>query len=208
MMRAGIVQPICAILVGLLAAPLGFAQNPAPAVPAAPAPPVNTTPLGIFVLEGNNAVNSTSLVRTVSPVVEIRDSNDFPVEGATVIFTLPSEGPGGAFAKGGKTYSTRSDARGQAASAPIIPVGEGKFQIVVTASLGDRKGQTAIIQTNASGSYSGPPSPSRPFYKRKLFWAVVGGAAIAAVVVVVLNKGGSKSSNSTVVVTPGPPVFH
>jgi hypothetical protein len=71
--------------------------------------------------KGDKAVNSLPLLRTVAPVVEIRDSNDFPVEGATVVFTLPASGPGVTFLGGAASVTIRFDARGQAAAPVIVP---------------------------------------------------------------------------------------
>jgi hypothetical protein len=217
MIRAGLAHPVCAILIVLLAAPSGFAQPPVAVPPAPTAPPTATpatspplpqvppTPLTIVILEGNNAVNSIPLVSSTAAVVEVRDSNDYPIEDASVTFTLPDRGPGGVFAQGAKTFSTKSDARGQASAPVIIPTGAGKFKIVVTAIAGDRKGQTVVSQTNSEGSYTGPAMPSRPWYKKKLFWFLAGGVVVAVVVVVVLLH--SSSSGSTIVVTPGAPVI-
>jgi hypothetical protein len=216
MIRAGLAHPLCAILSILLAAPPGFAQvapvaspavaPPASAAPVAPAAPrAPGSPLSVIVLEGNNVVNSIPLVRSVAAAVEVRDSNDFPVEGATIVFTIPADGPGGTFAQGGKTFSTRSDSRGQAIAPVIIPAGAGKFQIAVTATLGDRKGDAVVNQTNSDAAYVGPPLPGKAWYKRKLVWAVAG-VIVAGVIVLIVIKHNS-NSNHTVVITPGAPVF-
>jgi hypothetical protein len=210
MTSPGSARPLCAILIALLATPASFAQSPPAPVPPIPAR-TPASPLTITILEGNNSVNSISLLRSVAPVVEIRDSNDFPVEGASVTFTLPVQGPGGAFAQGGKSFSTRSDARGQAMAPFIVPAGVGKFQISVTAAAGDRKGEVVIAQTNADGSYTGPVIPPPAWYKKKSVWAIAGGAAVAIIVIVAVT-GGSKSTATatptTIVITPGTPVFH
>ncbi len=230
MIRASVAHPLCAILSVLLAAPSGFAQAPAapapvtpstqapaatpvtPAVPSAqtalPAPraPLAGTPLSIAILEGNNSVNSIPLLRSVAPVIEVRDTNDFPVEDAVVTFILPAQGPGGTFAPGGKTFLTKSDSRGQAIAPAIIPSGVGKFQIAVTAVLADRKGDSVIIQTNSDKAYVGAPLPTPSWYKKKLTWAIAGGAVAAVVLVIVLTHH-KTTSNTTVVVTPGSPVF-
>jgi len=212
MIRESIAHPLCAILIVLLAAPSGFAQAPPAPAPVVPAPPAAAvqpapgTPLSITILEGNNIVNSIPLLRSVAAAVEVRDSNDFPVEDASITFTLPAQGPGGTFALGGKTFSTRSDARGQAIAPLVVPAGAGKFQIAVTATLGDRKGDAVVNQTNSEGAYVGPPLPPPAWYKKKVFW-VVTGATVAAVVLIIVLRHNSKSTNNTVVVTPGAPVF-
>jgi hypothetical protein len=221
MTLSGAARTLCVILAGLMAVPSGFAQappapaaatpSPAPAAPTPlprPAPPSPlTSTLGITVLEGKNAINSIPLLRSTAPIVEIRDSNDFPVEGATVVFTLPEAGTGGTFAGGSTSFSTRSDSHGQAAAPPVVPKAAGKFQINVTASIGDRKGETVISQTNSTGTYTGPPVAGRPFYKRKLTWLIAGGAVAAIVIVVVLTHHSGSSPPTDVVITPGAPVF-
>ena len=203
MMISCAARHICLILSVIIALPSGFGQTAPPA--GAARAEAGGAPLSIFVLEGKNVVNSISLLRSVTPVVEVRDQNDFPVEGATVVFTLPATGPGGTFAAGGNTFTTRSDARGQATAPAFTPRGAGKFDIVVAANAGNRHGETVVTQTNSTGSYAGAPIPPRPWYKKKLVWVVVGGAAAAVVVVVALRS--SSSNSSTVVITPGPPVF-
>jgi hypothetical protein len=207
MIITGAARPLCIVLTILIATPCGFAQAPPPAGGTASSI-VAGPPLNIGILEGKDAVNSISLLRAVAPVVEIRDQNDFPVEGATVVFTLPAQGTGGTFAGAGTSFSTRSDSHGQAAAPPIVPRLTGKFQIKVTASAGDRKGEAVINQTNTMGAYVGPALPGRPFYKKKLTYVIAGGAVAAVILAIVLtHHSGSGSSSNTIVITPGTPVF-
>jgi hypothetical protein len=157
------------------------------------------------VIEGANAINSIPLLRSVAPVVEVRDANDFPVEGAVVTFTLPEQGPGGTFLNGRKSLTTRSDAHGQAVAPFTINSTPGKFQIVVTANLGDRKGQTAVTQTNTAGGYVGPALPKRSWYTKWPTWAIAGGVVVGVIVWAVTRSSGS--SSAPVTITPGAPVF-
>ena len=189
----------------LIAAYSGVADAQVSA-PVSGAPQVApAAPLKIAVLEGANAVNSTTQLRAISPVVEIRDQNDFPVEGATVVFTLPDQGALGTFVGGGNSFTTRSDSRGQASTPLILPRQAGKFEIKVSASAGDRKGDAVIRQTNSDRSYVGPQIVSRPWYKRWKPLVIIGGATVVTVVLVVVLTSGSKSSST--VITPGVPVF-
>src|SRR6266567_1810762 len=137
MTPTGAARPLCIALAALLALPAGFGQTPqqptqpptsvpAPQEPAKAATSV-PSPLKIAVLEGDNAVNSIPLNQSVTPIVEVRDENEFPVEGATVVFTLPASGPGGFFPENRSTFTARSDLQGQA-SAPFVLNGfAGKF---------------------------------------------------------------------------------
>lgn len=209
MMSTGMLRPLSVLLVFLLTGPTGFAQASGVQSPTA-GPRAPGTPLKISILEGNNAVNSIELLRSVPAVVEIRDANDFPVEGATVTFTLPSTRPGGAFAPDGNpAFVTRSDARGQAITPFISPAGIGTFQIAVTAELGDQKGQGLIEQTNAVGTYMGPPVALKPRYRTKSIWVLAAGAVAGAIVGAVVTGGSSTSAaRPAVIITPGTPIFH
>jgi len=220
MITPGIARPLCLVLASIIAMPAGFGQSPpgpqasqTPAQPPqAPPPPVQPPApralvpgLTLSVIEGANAVNSISLLRSVAPVVEVQDANSFPVEGAVVSFTLPGQGPGGTFLNGRNTFTTRSDAHGQAAAPFTMNSTPGKFQIVVTATLGDRKGETTVTQTNTAGVYVGPALPKRSWYKKWPAWAIAGGVVAGAIVWAVTRNSGS--SATPVTITPGAPVF-
>jgi hypothetical protein len=199
-------QILCVLLSFMIASPPAFAQaSQTPVAP--PLPPANAgnRPLTIGILVGNKTVNSLPLLRSVSPVVEIRDQDDFPVEGATVTFTLPSQGPGGTFVAGNTSFDARTDARGQAAAPAFVPRGAGRFEIKVSATLGARKGEGVITQTNSSLAQVGSEIVQRPWYKKKLVWLVAGGAAAAITIILVTTGGGS--SSKTITITPGTPVF-
>ncbi len=197
---------LAALAIGLTG--LSSAQTPA----AIPDGPVTTLGgiLKILVLEGNNAVNSVSTGRSVTPVVEVRDANDFPVEGATVVFSLPETGPGGTFAGNQRTLSTRTTAQGQAGAPFLLNGLVGKFAIRVEATYQGRKGEATIPQTNSNGAYVGPAIPPTPWYKRKLTWILIAGAAGGGIAAWRLNSGSTPpppAPNPTLVITPGGPVF-
>jgi hypothetical protein len=200
------------VLALLLCLPAGVAQTPQTPL-AKPQeqtkPPRDTAQapvpgsLRIIVLEGNNVVNSIPLGRSVMPVVEVRDENELPVEGATVVFTLPENGPGGTFAGNQNALTARSNSQGQTAAPFLINGLSGKFEIKVTATLGNRMGETVITQTNAAGGQVGKAAVSKPWYKKWYVWAIVGGAAAAGGVTAwALTRG-----SDTVTITPGGPVF-
>lgn len=191
------------------------AQTPAAAPPGTPAaqatakadaPQTVPAALRILVLEGGNAVNSIPLGRAVPPVVEVRDTNDFPVEGATVVFVLPETGPGGTFPGNQTTLTTRTTSQGQATAPFLINGVLGRFEIKVTATSSGRKGEATITQTNSNGAYIGPMIAATPWYKKKLTWILIGGAAGGGILAWRLTSG-SGSANPTLVVTPGGPVF-
>jgi len=76
---------------------------------AADAPSILT----IRVAEGDGAAYPIGSRATRGVTVLVTDETGHPVEGATVSFTLPAEGPGGVFSSGGRTEiaATRADGR-------------------------------------------------------------------------------------------------
>jgi hypothetical protein len=206
MITPGLTRSLCLIpsffLIGLAAS---FAQAPQVAAPAKPAAPDPLpSPLTVFVIEGNNAVNSIPLLRSVTPTVEVRDQNEFPVEGATVVFTMPEQGPGGRFAGDQLSFTTRSDVQGQASAPFVVNNLAGKFVIKVTATAGNRRGEASISQANSTGEYIGTAQPARHWYKKWYVWAIFGGAAAGGTIA--LTRGGS-SGSTNIIFTPGGPVI-
>ncbi len=207
MQSAGLSRSLSLLLVAILCgSPCGFAQSqqpqtPAPAKTGAPEAPV--AELRLRVLEGDNVMNSIPLGQAIAPVVEVRDDNDFPVEGASVIFNVPESGPGGSFPGGAHTFTVSSNAQGQATCPFRANTQPGRFKFTIVATSGSRTGQITVTQTNSAATYSGRIVPARPIYKKWYFWAIIGGAAAAGVAV----WATSRSSNTTVVITPGGPVF-
>src|SRR4051812_40386546 len=100
------------------------------AAPAQVAPMLN-----LVILEGEGATNNIRQRTAREPVVQVEDENHKPIAGAIVVFTLPSNGAGGAFANGARTLSMVSDSKGQAVARGLRPNGlKGQFQIRVNAS--------------------------------------------------------------------------
>ncbi len=206
------------ILSGLLAftsIPSAYAQEPVfvpGAVPPAGSMPsqtgVNAAPgLRIVVLEGQRRPNRLTEGLFAMPVVEIRDSNDRPVEGAQVMFTLPggANGAGATFRDGSleKTFST--NAQGQAAADGYIPNAvEGKFVVKVKATYQQETVVIAIAQENTFQLQADADRKKSRAW-RKWLW-IGGGAAAATVLAIVLLKG-SDGGPSVITVTPGPPVI-
>jgi hypothetical protein len=212
MIAPGLARPLCILLGLLTATPASFAQAPAPSgQPKPAAPEAIPSPLSITALEGNNAVNSIPLLSSVTPVVEIKDQNEFPVEGATVVFTMPENGPGGRFAGSRLTFTTKSDSHGQASAPFVVNNLAGKFQIKVTANAGSRKGELSINQTNSAGAYIGPALPQRHWYtglhKKWYVWAIAGGAVAGTVIALKSGGGSSSTPPPTITITPGGPTF-
>lgn len=112
--------------------------------------PGQETPLDlhITVLQGEDGVNILKTKMAVQPVIEVRDKNHLPVAGVAVVFTAPASGPRVAFAHGGNTLMTTTDANGRAVVASSKPVGRGSFKIKVQANFHGQVVTTSIAQTN------------------------------------------------------------
>ncbi|MEO8592975.1 MAG: hypothetical protein ABI759_06625 [Candidatus Solibacter sp.] len=105
--------------------------------------------LNLVVLEGEGATNNIRQRTAREPIVQVQDENHKPVAGAIVVFTLPSNGAGGAFANGVRTLTMLTDNQGQAVARGFRPTGQGQFQIRVSASHNGQTASTSITQTNA-----------------------------------------------------------
>lgn len=179
-----------------------LAQQPPAAVTPAAVVPV-TTGIKILVLEGQNAVNSVRSATAIPPVVEVRDENDLPIEGATVTFQLPQSGPGGFFPGQKLTLEAKTDFRGQVGATGFVPNNkDGAFKIHVTATESGRTADIVISQTNSAAALSAATSQrKKPFWRNK--YVLIGGAAVVATTLVIaLTRGSPK--NPTVTITPGP----
>ena len=71
--------------------------------------------LTLRVTEGEGAAYPTGSRATRGLTVLVTDETGRPVEGATVSFTLPAEGPGGVFSSGARTEIAATHADGRAA---------------------------------------------------------------------------------------------
>jgi hypothetical protein len=195
-----IILPALAALLDclLLGLPPAAAQVPQ----AKPAVPAGT--LRIFVLEGQGAVNSIPRHTATMPVVEVRDENDKPVEGAEVVFELPATGPGGFFPGQQRTKRSETNLQGQAAAAFAPNTIAGRFTIRVTATAGNRTGHAAITQTNSLAAEQ--PEVKRKFGRWKILAVAAAGAAVLGIVLATRGSNGA-ASTPTITLTPGPPSF-
>jgi hypothetical protein len=138
------------------------------------------------------------------------------VAGATVTFTLPSEGAGGTFLNGSKILTVITDSSGKAAVSGMHPLGTGAFKITVSAAIHAHTAAAVIAQTNyltvAAATSAGVPASSLPATGGALSSAAVGGivagvAAVAVGVVAAKVATGSKPSG-TIGLGSGPSFGH
>jgi hypothetical protein len=160
--------------------------------------------LQIFILEGQGEIHNIRERVTATVVVEVRDQNGLPVDGADVTFALPAVGPGGAFTGQQPTSSAKTNFQGQAAATFLPNMETGRFNIRVTAMQGNRTGRAVIAQSNALRSGVAEAKSGGLF--KFAWWKVAVLAGIGATVGIVLaTRGGSSSSGPTLI--PGTPTF-
>jgi hypothetical protein len=168
----------------------------------APQPQAGRIGLKIIVLEGEGVYVSPTKYN-LPPVVEIRDINDRPIEGAEVTFSLPPTGPGGIFPGLQLTKTVRSNVQGQASAAGFIPNNQpGPYTIHVTATAGSLTGTAEIHQTNLVGA---PEPTKQSWLGRWKFWLIAGGAAAAAtgIILVTRSNGGTASNYTNIKISSG-----
>jgi len=158
--------------------------------------------LNIVIVEGDGAINNIKQRTSRETIVEVQDENHKPVAGAAVVFLLPGDGPGGAFAGGAKSVTLPTDSAGRVTMPRMQPnQTAGNFQIRVNASSGGRTASTTISQSNAVGAAAAGAGGAAAGISGKTIAIIVAVAAAGAVGAAVGLRG--KSSNNT---PPTPPV--
>ena len=110
--------------------------------------------LRIVVIDGEDSVNVIGQGTAVATVVEVRDRNDLPVSGASVLFLL-GEGGTATLNAGLSQVAVTTNALGQAA-VTVNPLASGAVQLQVSAAFQGQTATAAIVQTNlATGAAVG-----------------------------------------------------
>jgi hypothetical protein len=150
--------------------------------------------LAIRVVEGADAVYSVGSRATRGVTVLVSDEAGHPVEGATVSFLLPAEGPGGAFASGARTEiaMTRADGRASAWGMQWNRT-SGQFELRVAAMKGQARAAASVAQSLSNAPELKVTTP-RSSGGHKILWIILAGGAAAAVAGVAGR--GSTSSGS------------
>jgi hypothetical protein len=172
--------------------------------------------LDLRVIEGDGATYAPGSRATRGVAILVTDETGKPVEGATVSFMLPMDGPSGVFASGARTEIVRTKADGQAAVWGMRWNSvAGPFEIRVTALKGQARAGIALTQNLAGGVQSKSaklPSklPGGGIGGHKWLWIALVGAAGAGAAGFAGVKGssasaGSASSPSTSAVQIGAP---
>ena len=102
--------------------------------------------LRIVVIEGEDSVNIIAQGTAVPAVVEVRDRNDLPVSGASVLFLL-GEGGTATLNAGLQQVALTTNVLGQAA-VTVNPIASGAVQLTVNAAFQGQTATAALVQTN------------------------------------------------------------
>jgi hypothetical protein len=195
---AKVLQQVCAVLlvVLLFVRPLQMLAEtpPLPSAPAAPAPDPEPGMLQITILDGEGALNNIRARTAREPIVEVHDKNHKPVAGVLLFFSIRSGRAGGTF-NGASSFSTYTDANGQAVAHGFMPNNiTGRYVITVTAVVGGVTILALIHERNVLGpaedqnqnSNSGTPPPPLPHHHHHTGRNVTLVATVAAVAVVLI----------------------
>jgi hypothetical protein len=161
--------------------------------------------LKIVVLAGEDAVNVIQQKTAVAPIVEVRDRNDLPVAGATVVFAV--NGPGATFA-GAQTLTVVTNAAGQATAAGLTPTMTGALRISATATFQGQKATVTIAQSNvmtvAEAAKTARPAntASGGGMSAGKIIAVMGGIGAAGAGVAIAANGSSGAPSSSTSTSP------
>ncbi|MEQ1884362.1 MAG: hypothetical protein ABL967_04825 [Bryobacteraceae bacterium] len=148
-MRAGLVRFFMTpLLIAALNAPLRSAEGD-PAV------------LELRVVEGDGLAYAVGSRATRGVTVQVSDETGRPVTGATVSFTLPSDGPGGTFTSGARNeiVTTRADGRATVWGMQWNRT-PGPFEIRITAAKGQARAGILCTQYLNDISTSAAPRPT------------------------------------------------
>jgi len=168
-----------------------------------------TPGIKITVLEGQGAINNIQQHRAKEPVVQVIEDQK-PVQGASVTFTLPDDGPSGFFGNGARMMTIQTDEKGQAVGRGLRPNQTGgRLQIRVTASFHGQTASAVISQINAepAGATSGGNG------KKFLILALIGGAAAGGIAAAMGGRSSSASQSPAsssppgTILSPGAPVI-
>ena len=166
--------------------------------------------LKVTLIEGEGAAYPAGSRATRGVAVKVTDENGQPVEGATVGFSLPSDGPGGAFASGAHTEVATTHADGEAAVWGMqwnrTP---GPFAILITAVKGAARGGVTCSQSLAVAAVPAARQSRAGPGSHKWIWitlAVVGAAAGAGVAAVAGGKTSTTASGSTAIQIGAPTI--
>ena len=147
------------------------------------------------VIEGDGAVYGVGSRAARGLAIQVSDETGKPVESAAVSFQMPGDGPGGAFASGGRTEIVTTKSDGVAAIWGMQwNKSPGAFEIRVTASKGPARAGLAITQYLSDTVKSGGEGTFAASHHSRNKWLLIGAAAGGAVAGLALRGSGSKAA--------------
>jgi hypothetical protein len=160
--------------------------------------------LQIRVIEGEGVAYPLGGRATRGVTVQVTDETGKPMEGASVSFRLPEEGPSGAFTNGSRLEIATTKADGKASAWGMQwNRTEGSFEIRITAVKGQaRAGTVSAVYLSKATAESGAAAPMKLARNHKWLWiglAVAGGAVIAV-------AGGAAAAGKSSTLPAGPAV--
>lgn len=152
--------------------------------------------LQIKVIDGDAAVYPIGSRATRGITVQVSDESGRPVEGATISFRLPEDGPTGTFASGGRTEIVTTKPDGRAAVWGMqwnrTP---GLMEIRVTAAKGQTRAGIVCSQYLSDGpDVAAGKSHAISGGNHKLLWILVGVAGAAGGALAAAAVGGKTSA--------------
>lgn len=170
--------------------------------------------LNIRIVEGEGQAYALGSRATRGITVQITDDIGRPVDGATVTFRLPEEGPSGAFANGSKTEiaTSRADGRVNAWGMQWNHTA-GRFEVRITASKGEVRAGTVCPLSLIRASDGAPVAHASAVHGgHKWVWVVLGiGAGAGAGLAFAHGSTGSPAPaavNTTTIGTPTIAIGH
>jgi hypothetical protein len=156
--------------------------------------------LQIRVTEGEAAVYSIGSRATKGVTIQVTDETGKPVDGATISFRLPDDGPGGTFANGSKTEIATTKPDGRAAAWGMqwnrTP---GLVELRITAAKGQTRAGIVCPQYLTAGSDATAKSGAGSVGggTHKWLWIVVGVAGAAGGALAAAAVGGKSTTTPT-----------
>jgi len=160
----------------------------------------NPEKLNIVLLDGEGAINNIRQHVVKTPIVRVENTDQQPVSGAVVVFTLPSDGPSGSFPNG-LTLTTITDEAGRAAARGLMLNNvSGKMAIRVNASYRGVMARAIITQFNMMVPETAKAGRSR----KKILILALAGAAAAGGIVAATHAGSGGGAPAAVAAAPAP----
>jgi len=172
--------------------------------------PATIRDLKVVPLTGNQEMNDLQNKVMAPLVVEVRDQNDRPVEGADVTFRFPLNGPSAVFPGQNPAATFKTNADGQAAAIGWVANGQvGTFKVQVTAFRGGEEGAVVISMTNVTRITEAARTREKRWWSTK--WGritiIAGVAVVAATAAILATRGGSGSTTKVITASPGSPTI-